>query len=49
MRCNLAGQAGTCAGTAAEAPAMTPWGLLIAGILLTGVAGFALRHRMRGR
>jgi hypothetical protein len=49
MRCNLAGQAGTCASTAADAPTLTLWGLLTASILLTGVAGFALRRRMRGR
>ena len=49
MRCNLAGQVGTCASTAAEAPTLTPWGLIVAGMLLTGVAAFALRHRMRGR
>jgi hypothetical protein len=28
---------------------LTPWGLLVAGILVTGIAGFALRHRMRAR
>ena len=33
----------------APAPALTPWGLIIASFLLTGVAGFALRRRMRGR
>ena len=49
MRCNLAGQVGTCASTAAEAPTLTPWGLVIAAFLLTGIAGFALRERMRGR
>jgi hypothetical protein len=43
MRCNLAGQVGTCASTAAEAPALTPWGLVVAALLLTGVAGFALQ------
>jgi hypothetical protein len=49
MRCNLAGQTGTCASTAAEAPTLTPWGLIVAALLLTGIAGFALRYRMRGR
>jgi hypothetical protein len=48
-QCNLAGQIGTCASTAAPAPALTPWGLLVAAVLLISVAGFALRHRMRGR
>jgi len=49
MRCNLPEQVGTCANAAASAPALTPWGLLIAALVLTGVAGFVLRHRMRGR
>jgi hypothetical protein len=48
-RCNLPGQLGTCASAAAEAPTLTPWGLLVAGIVLTGIAAFALRHRMRAR
>jgi hypothetical protein len=47
MRCNLPGQVGTCASDAASAPTLTPWGLLIAGVLLTGVAAFALRYRIR--
>jgi hypothetical protein len=49
MRCNLAGQVGTCASDAAAAPTLTPWGLLAAALLLTGVAAFALRYRVRGR
>jgi hypothetical protein len=47
MRCNLAGQVGTCASTAASAPTLTPWGLLGASVLLAGIAGVALRRRMR--
>jgi hypothetical protein len=49
MRCNLPGQKGTCASAAASAPTLTPWGLLVAALLLTGVAAFALRYRMRSR
>jgi hypothetical protein len=49
MRCNLAGQVGTCASAAASAPTLTPWGLLVGSVLLAGVAAFALRWRMRGR
>jgi hypothetical protein len=49
MRCNPAGQVGTCASAAASAPALTPRGLLVAALLLSGVAAFALRYRMRGR
>ena len=49
VRCNLPGQVGTCANAAASAPTLTPWGLIVAALLLTGVAGFALRYRMRGR
>jgi hypothetical protein len=49
MRCNLAGQVGTCASDAAAAPPLTPWGLLVTALLLTGVAAFALRYRMPGR
>jgi hypothetical protein len=48
MRCNLAGQVGTCATTAAAAPTLTPWGLIVAAVMLVSVAGFALRQRMRG-
>jgi hypothetical protein len=48
-KCNLPGEAGKCASAAAPAPALTPWGLMVAAILLVSVAGFALRHRMRGR
>jgi len=49
MRCNLAGQVGTCARAAASAPTLTPWGLFAASMLLAGIAGLALRRRMRGR
>jgi hypothetical protein len=49
MRCNLPGQAGTCASAAASAPALTPWGLLGASLVLAGIAGVALRRRMRER
>jgi hypothetical protein len=49
MRCNLAGQVGTCASDAAAAPTLTQWGLLAAALLLTGVAAFALRYRTRSR
>jgi hypothetical protein len=47
MRCNLPGQVGTCASAAAAAPApaLTRPGLLVAALLLTGVAAFALRYR----
>lgn len=46
-RCNLPGQAGTCASTAAPAPPMTPRGLLIALTVLGAVAAFTLRRRAR--
>jgi hypothetical protein len=49
MRCNLAGQVGTCASAAASAPTLTPWGLLGAALVLAGIAGVALRRRMRSR
>ena len=49
MRCNLAGQVGTCASTVAAAPTLTSWGLVVAALLMVGVAGFALQHRMRNR
>lgn len=48
-RCNLPGEGGTCAGPAATAPALSPWGLLIAAVSLAGLGAFALRHRMRER
>jgi len=44
-RCNLAGQVGTCASTAAEAPTLTPWGLIVSMVLLAGTAAFAIRRR----
>jgi hypothetical protein len=49
MQCNLPGQAGTCTSTAAEAPTLTPWGLLVAVMFLASVAAFTLRRRMYGR
>jgi hypothetical protein len=49
MRCNLAGQVGTCASDAAAAPTLTPWGLIIGSLMLAGIAGLALRHRMQSR
>jgi hypothetical protein len=49
MRCNLAGQAGTCTSTAAAAPTLTPWGLLGASLVLASIAGLAFRRRMRSR
>jgi hypothetical protein len=49
MRCNLAGQVGTCASDATAAPTLTPWGLLGASLVLASIAGVALRRRMRSR
>jgi hypothetical protein len=49
MRCNLPGQVGTCASDAASAPTLTPWGLLVGSVMLAGIAGMALRRRMRSR
>ena len=46
-QCNLPGQAGTCASTAAEAPALTPWALIVSLLMLGGIAGVALRRRIR--
>jgi MYXO-CTERM domain-containing protein len=46
-RCNLAGQVGTCASAAAEAPALTPWGLIAGLVLLAGTAAWAIRRRVR--
>jgi len=47
MRCNLAGQFGTCASTAAEAPTLTLWGLVAGLVLLAGTTAFAIRRRVR--
>ena len=47
-QCNLAGHAGTCTSTAAAAPALTPRTLLLAVLVLGGLAAFALRRRRRG-
>lgn len=47
QQCNLPGRAGTCASTAAGAPAMTPWGLLVAAGMLAGIAGLALQRRLQ--
>ena len=47
-RCNLPDELGTCVSAAAPAPALTPWGLLAASVLLLCVGGWTLRYRMRG-
>ena len=47
--CNVSNQAGTCTVQPAAAPALTPWGVLMAGVLLLGIGGFTLRRRMQGR
>ena len=47
MQCNLSGQAGTCVSTAAEAPALTPWGMLAASLVLVGTAALSLRRSVR--
>ena len=46
-RCNLAGQVGTCASAAAEAPTLTPWGMIAGLVLLAGTAAWAIRRRVR--
>jgi hypothetical protein len=48
-QCNLPGRGGTCASTAAPSPALTPWGLMAASLVLAGVAAVALRRRTRSR
>jgi len=48
-QCNLPGHGGTCAGTAAPSPALTPWGLVAAALVLAGIAAVALRRRTRSR
>jgi MYXO-CTERM domain-containing protein len=48
MQCNLSGQRGTCASTAAGAPALTPRMLLFALVVLGALAAVALRRRARG-
>jgi MYXO-CTERM domain-containing protein len=45
MQCNLPGQEGTCASTAAAAPALTPWGLIAGLVLLAGTGAWAMRRR----
>jgi len=47
MQCNLEGQVGTCASTAAPAPALSSRGLLLALAVLGALGGFALRRRVR--
>ena len=37
------------ASTAASAPTLTPWGLMVGSLMLAGIAGVALRRRMRSR
>jgi uncharacterized repeat protein (TIGR01451 family) len=49
QHCNLAGQVGTCASLPDPVPALTPWGLLVAGLLLASIAALALRRAVRGR
>jgi hypothetical protein len=39
----------TCASTAASAPTLTPWGLIIGSLVLASIAGLALRRRIRSR
>jgi hypothetical protein len=48
-QCNLPGERGTCSSTAASAPTLTPWGMLVGSLVLAGIAGMALRRRMRSR
>jgi hypothetical protein len=43
-RCNLPGQGGTCASAAAGAPLLTPGGVLVALLVLAGIALVALRR-----
>ncbi len=47
--CNLPNQSGTCALAPAAAPTLTPWGILIAGVLLLGIGAFTLQRRVRRR
>lgn len=44
-KCNLPGQVGTCASAAAEAPTLTPWGLIAGLVLLAGSGVWAIRRR----
>ncbi len=48
-QCDLPGRVGTCASVTEPAPALTPWGLLMAALLLTTIAALALRNAARGR
>ena len=48
-QCNLPGRGGTCASSAAPSPALTPWGLVAASLVLAGLAAVALRRRMPSR
>ena len=43
-QCNLPGEAGVCASTAAPAPTLSPWGLMIGVLLLAGIAAVTLRR-----
>jgi hypothetical protein len=45
-QCNVAGQIGTCTSTAAPAPALAPWNLAIAALMLVALAGIALYRRV---
>lgn len=46
-QCNLPGQVGTCATAAAQAPALTLWGLVAGLLTLAAVAASAVRRRIR--
>ena len=48
-QCDLPGRGGTCASSAAPSPALTPWGLVAASLVLAGLAAVALRRRMPSR
>lgn len=49
-RCDVPGEAGTCSrATAAPAPALSPWGLFSAALLLVAISALALRRRPPGR
>ena len=48
-RCNVPDHIGMCTGVAQPTPALTPWGLLAAAVLLTSLAALALRRAVRSR
>jgi hypothetical protein len=47
-RCNVPGDVGMCTAVTQPTPALTPWGLLAAAVLLTSLAALALRRAVRG-